>query len=240
MINVAICDDNLGTIEDVNNALQEYEKNSDFSFAITEFSTPSELYSYMQTNKIDIIFMDLAFKRPEDDGILWSARIHNQFPDCLILILTAYEDRYKEGYIARAFRFMTKPLVYQEFEANMNACLNERKLNKTIEVMHHGTELTIPLKSIIYLTAHFGGTEICTTSNTFYSNDSMLQWENRLDENTFLRIHKKYIINLAHIHHLDNHTVKMSNEKQFPVSRRKWNTLQTNYIKYDLKRGLSH
>ena len=240
MINIAICDDNPTIIEDVKKALLEYEKKTSLSCTVTEFPKPLELYAYMQTEKIDIVFMDLVFETPEDDGITWSARIHNQFPNCLLLILTAYEDRYKEGYIARAFRFMTKPLIYQEFEQNMNACLNELQLNQNIIVMHHGSELTIPLKNLIYLTAHFGGTEICTTTNTFYSNDSMLQWEQRLEGNAFLRIHKKYIINLAHIHSLENHIVCMSNGKQLAVSRRKWSILQSSHVKYDLKKGLSH
>ena len=150
MINIAICDDNFAVIEDVKKMIHQYEKNLADTFSISDFSLPSELFLSMQKNSVDIVFLDLEFHQPDYDGILWASRIHAQFPDCLILILTAYEERFREGYIARAFRFMTKPLIYQEFEQNMNACLNELKLHDSISIIQHGTELSIPLKNIIY------------------------------------------------------------------------------------------
>lgn len=240
MINIAICDDNFAVIEDVKKMIHQYEKNLADTFSISDFSLPSELFLSMQKNSVDIVFLDLEFHQPDYDGILWASRIHAQFPDCLILILTAYEERFREGYIARAFRFMTKPLIYQEFEQNMNACLNELKLHDSISIIQHGTELSIPLKNIIYFSAHFGGVEICTPGNTFYSHESLLQWEQQLEPNAFFRCHKKYLINLAHIHSLDDHMAEMSNLKQLPVSRRKWPLLQSAYIKYDLTKGLPH
>lgn len=240
MINIAVCDDNPAAIEDVRKNIWTYETNLEDNFSIHEFFSPLELFTFMQSNPVDIVIMDLEFNNPDFDGILWSSRIHSQFPDSLILILTAYEDRYREGYIARAFRFMTKPLIYQEFEQNMNASLNELKLHDTILISQYGTDISIPLQNIIFFSAHFGGVEICTLGSTFYSNESLLQWEQRLENNAFFRIHKKYLINLAHIHALGDHLVEMSNTRHLPVSRRKWSLLQSSYIKYDLTRGLPH
>lgn len=240
MINIAICDDNPAAIENVRKNIWTYKSNHEEKFSIHEFFTPMELFLFMQSNPVEIVIMDLEFHQPDHDGILWSTRIRSQFPECLVLILTAYEDRFREGYVARAFRFMTKPLIYQEFEQNLHACLNELNLHDTIVISQHGADISIPLKNIIYFSVHFGGVEICTLGNTFYSSESLLQWEQQLENQSFFRIHKKYLINLSHIHHLEDHMVEMSNLKQLPVSRRKWTPLQSSYIKYDLTRGLLH
>ena len=59
-------------------------------------------------------------------------KIHEEYPDTITLIYTAYEERYKEGYRARAFGFMTKPLTYKEFKYNMDDCISELSDTKKI------------------------------------------------------------------------------------------------------------
>lgn len=97
--------------------------------------------------------MDLEFGSKSEDGILWSTKIHQQFPQTLVLILTAYEERYKEGYIAKAFRFMTKTFDYSELCTNMDACMDELKLYKMIMISSHGNTQKIPINEILYFVA---------------------------------------------------------------------------------------
>lgn len=236
MIELAICDDSNASVETIKNAVDRFASDSHQNFHVTVFAAPSALFSHMQTNNIDIIFMDLEFNDRAEDGILWSAKINQQFPETLILILTAYENRYKEGYIVRAYRFMTKPLIAREFEENMNACLRELTLREATIIVHQGTKLTVPLKNIIYFSAYYGGSELHTTGSLIYSDDSLLQWENKLMHSSFFRCHKRYLINLYHIESLDNHYITMSNADKLSVSRRKWTSLQNSFIKYDLTR----
>ena len=111
---IAFCDDHEAVINQLNQLITEFDKETHTKNTLVSFSTPSELYAHMQTNKVDIIFMDLEFSDTTEDGIEWSKKIAKQFPHTIIIILTAYESRYKEGFVARAFRFMTKPIEEQE------------------------------------------------------------------------------------------------------------------------------
>lgn len=236
MIEIAICDDKAQSIDTVTTMLKDYFSAKDSRYHITAFSSPSTLFTYMSEHTVNILFMDLEFGLKEEDGILWSGKIHDAFPNTLVLILTAYESRYKEGYIARAYRFMTKPLLLQEFEQNMDDCLEELVSLQTVFIARQNVTYPILLKDILYLEAYAGGAALCTEHNIFYCDESLLHWEKTLPATLFFRIHKKYLINLEHVSSLENHIVIMDNSQKLPVSRRKWTAFQTSYIKFNVNR----
>ena len=235
MIQICICDDKKNTIKDLEKQLWVYAQEKSLDINVVYFSTPSTLYTYMkQNNPVNIIFMDLEFGVQSEDGILWSTRIHNEFPQTLVMILTAYEQRYKEGFIARAFRFMTKPFEYEELCKNMDACLEELKLYKIILVSSRGNTQKIPINEILYFIAQPGGSEIKTIQATHYCDDSLKQWELKTSSSIFFRCHKKYLVNLNAITKIKNHSLLLFNGEEIPVSRRKWTALKTAYVRFDI------
>lgn len=234
MIHIAICDDKKTTTENLEELVLDYTKEKSLDAKILYFSTPSELYEHMHQEAMDIIFMDLHFGSDNEDGILWATRIHRHFPQSLVLILTAYADRYKEGYVAKAFRFMTKPFSQEELYENLNACLEELNLYKAILLFRHGTVQKIPIMDILYFSAHSGGSQLKTLHTSFFCEESLLQWEEKTAPNIFFRCHKKYLVNLNAIEQIKNHTILLKNGEILPVSRRKWTLLKSSFIKFDI------
>ena len=235
MIEIAICDNQPEAVGNIQTSLKDYFQNRNKTYHIVTFSLPSALFAYMVQHPIHIVFMDLEFCDKDEDGILWSKKIHTAFPDTLVLILTAYENRYKEGYHARAFRFMTKPLIWEEFEENMDDCLEELLSLKTIDLVRQNRTYRITLKDILYLEAYAGGIAIHTYNNTFYCDESLLHWEQQLPDTLFFRCHKKYLVSLSHIESLEGHYALLDNGKKLPISRRKWTAFQTCYIKFNVR-----
>lgn len=236
MLRIALCDDQPSSNDHLKEQLLLYADKKKVDFQITVFENPSVLFASMSETAFDIVFMDLSFDSVENDGILWSIRINQNFPDTLVLILTAYESRFKEGYVARAYRFMTKPLIWQELKENMDSCLRELDSAQSILIQPHGIPLKLTVQDILYLEAHAGGSRIYTTGNAYYCDKSLLQWENELPDEYFFRCHKKYLISLSHIELLNNHCVQLSQGRKLPVSRRKWTVLREKYMKFDLAR----
>lgn len=239
MIEIAICDDHPQAVDHIQDSLENYFSKNNTPYHTVTFPLPSALFSYMCQHPVHIVFMDLEYCTKEEDGILWSKKIHVSFPDTLVLILTAFESRYKEGYVARAFRFMTKPLIPQELEENMDDCLDELSSLKTISIVRQNVTYNIMLKDIVYLEAYAGGVAIYTVNSTFYCDESLLHWEQELPSSLFFRCHKKYLVSLSHIEKLENHSVLLDTKEKLPVSRRKWTAFQTYFIKFNVRRNCS-
>ena len=234
MIHIAICDDKKITTANLETLLQTYTKEKSLDVEILYFLTPSSLYDHMSQNPTDIIFMDLDFGTEQEDGILWATRIHQDFPDTLVIILTAYENRYKEGYVAKVFRFMTKPFSKEELYENMHACLEELDLYKAVRLSRHGNTHKIPIQDILYFAAQSGGSELKTFETYYFCDESLLQWEEKVSPNIFFRCHKKYLVNLNSVEQIKNHTIFLVNGEKLPVSRRKWTLLKSAFIKFDI------
>ncbi|MBQ4530050.1 MAG: response regulator transcription factor [Lachnospiraceae bacterium] len=231
---IAICDDQEYISAQLHRLLAKYQRERDVQIETSYFSLPSLLHSDMQEKPFDLIFMDLEFENNEEDGILWSKKIHQDFPKALILILTGYPHRYKEGYIVRAFRFMTKPIIEDELFEYLDDCLNELQIATQISFFRSGISHKIFLKDILYFQAQSGGSELFTYDNNYYCDESLLQWENTLPPHLFFRCHKKYLVNLGQISSFKNHTVVLKNGVKLSVSRRKWTSLLSAYMKFDI------
>lgn len=239
MIEIALCDDHWQIIDQLGAYLEEYLQQRSLKYHIHKFLTPSEAYKYMNHEVVHILFMDLEFGKEDEDGVLWTKKIHEAFPSTMVLILTAYEYRYKEGYRARAFRFMTKPLIRQEFEENMDDCLRELDGLQTIWLKQKNINIQITVKDILYIKAYVGESEIHTKERLYYSEESLSQWEMQLQENHFFRIHKSYLINMAQVTDIiaNHHEIVLGGDVRLPVSRRRWTEFQNHYMRYDVSRN---
>lgn len=232
---IALCDDQRKVCVELNELLQRYNDEKNIQNKFMYFEKPSELYEYMLENVVDIIFMELDFGDEAEDGILWLKKIHKHFPHTISIILTNDTKRYKEGYEARVFRFMTKPIEEKELYAYLDASLEELQLTQSISLTRRGITYPILVQDVFYLSAHFGGSELWTKSDAFLCEESLLQWENRLPVDMFFRCHSKYVVNLAHITGFDKQMLTLENGEKIPISRRRWKAFQLAYMKFDTK-----
>lgn len=232
---IALCDDQKSIWEEFGGFIKKFDETRRQQSDLCYFSKPSDLFSYLQEETVDLIFMDLEFPEAAEDGIYWLKKINQYFPHILFIILTAYENRYKEGFEARAFRFMTKPVEEKELFEYLTAGMEELRLTESISLMRRGIPHKILLKDICYLSARSGGSELWTGTNMYCCEESLLQWEKRLPETVFFRCHSKYLVNLAHVAKLEHQTITLANGKKIPVSRRRWKAFQLAYMKFDTK-----
>lgn len=235
IMKIVLCDDQRVVSEELEDLIKKYDEINQQVNEFTYFSKPSELFDYMQKEAVDIIFMDLEFQDISEDGIVWLKKIKKYFPRTIVIILTAYENRYKEGYEARAFRFMTKPIEEKELFEYLQVSMEEFQLTESISIMRRGIPHNILVRDICYLSAQSGGSELWTRTDMFCCEESLLQWEQRLPETVFFRCHSKYLINLAHVIKFENQVLTLVDGEKIPVSRRRWKAFQLAYMKFDTK-----
>ena len=236
---IVLCDDQKTTFYELQPLIEKFSQKHPAKTDFLYFSKPSLLFSHLQNEPIDLLFMDLEFCDAKEDGILWLKKIKQQFPGVIVIILTAYEKRYKEGFEARAFRFMTKPIEEQELFNYLEVSMEELELTKSITLTRRGIPHTIFIRDICYLSAQSGGSELWTKNSMYYCEESLLQWEQQLPCTAFFRCHSKYLVNLAYVTSFDHHVLTLINGEKLPVSRRKWKAFQLAYMQFDTKKGFS-
>ena len=58
-------------------------------------------------------------------------------------------------------------------------------LSKTLSIVRRGITYPIPLKNILYFSTQSGSSELWTEPTTYYCDESLLQWEEKLPASLF-------------------------------------------------------
>jgi DNA-binding LytR/AlgR family response regulator len=198
-------------------------------FDIITFASGEELLAY--TGELHIILMDIEMD--QIDGIATTGLLHHKNPDTIVILVTSHVRRFKDGYKVNAYRFMTKPIHKSEFTEYMNDAIAEVLGRRSITLRKEGVDVTINMKSILYVSAQQGYTEVWTTKNTYRSENSLITWEEQLDPKLFFRCHKKHLVNISQIEDLSDR-IKLKNGDVIEVSRRKHAQLRELFMNYNV------
>ncbi len=231
-LHLVICDDEPEQIELMTEMLQKLEQ--DTPFLIESFSCAKDLLSELLTRSEngtkmpDIIFSDI--KMPDVDGITFGKRLCQLAPESFLVFTTAYAEYAIQGYEARAYRYLLKPISADTIREIIQDVLLEIG-NRYRLVIKAKEEYMVPLKDVIYLGAEDKYTVIYTTMGYHVTRISLLEYEKMLECYGFFRIHRKYLVNTFHHFAIGNGKITLSNGQELPISRRKKDSYYENVMK---------
>lgn len=94
-----------------------------------------------------------------------------------------------------------------------------------LPVSMHGRIALLDIGEVVFLRAEGHHTQVCADGRHYFCNLSLSQLESRLPQDRFVRVHRSYIINLAHasavLRHDEQFVISMAGntEEKIPVSR---------------------
>ncbi|MCY1532447.1 Sensory transduction protein LytR [compost metagenome] len=198
---------------------------------------------WLKSNTVDVIFLDITM--PEEDGFefLKSLSVKNM----KVVFVTAHNEFALQAIKASAVDYILKPVHIDELRKaveklrlllnnpvakDQNQLLMQHLLNsvnhpgaiRKIAVPQLGSIRFIDLDDIVSLQADSNYTIIhLKDMQKVVISRTLKDFEDLLDENTFVRIHKSHIVNLNHIKEystMDGGVVRMSDGNQWSISRR--------------------
>jgi two-component system, LytTR family, response regulator len=175
-------------------------------------STAIAAASVLQKSTVDILFLDVEM--PEMTGIeLVKSLPHKPF---VVLISS------KEGYAASAFDldvtdYIVKPLDYARFMRAYNKVLDAMKADEEVKPMQNKLfvkadsvllGLDIAKIAMVEAMADYVRIYVGDKRHTVYS--SMKGIEAKLGAQSFIRVHRSYIVNLAMIDAVEDNTITVA------------------------------
>ena len=217
MINIAIVDDDIRSVDRIREYLDRYSGEMTRSFNITAFSDGDMIVSGYN-HQFDVIFMDVEMKFM--DGISAAEEIRRVDSEVVIIFITNMMQYAIQGYAVQAFNYLLKPVSYFAFSHCLNKALSLRdnRKNKFALLNIKGGTARIDIKDIYFVETQ-GHVTICHVVNGEYQlTQTMREVESKLCDSHFFRISKGYLINLAYVENFDNNEVKIG-KFTLPVSR---------------------
>lgn len=189
--------------------------------------------------KPKLIFLDVQM--PGMDGFdVLEAIEHKPY----VIFTTAYDQYAIQAFDKNAIDYILKPLDEERFKLAIKRAIDRVKAEQTnvediimnikggedtkysshLFVQKSEKLLNIEVKDIVHLEASGDYTVLTTKTDQYLSSSGIGKLEEKLNPETFIRIHRSTIINLNFLKEIEKHfngglIVKMENGKSFPVSR---------------------
>jgi DNA-binding LytR/AlgR family response regulator len=219
-IHIAICDDNKIFCSQLNSFIQRFNKDNNINCEVNIFSSGIELLC-QYTDEYKIIILDIEMYGM--NGIETALEIRKKNQKVIIWFLTVSESYVMEGYKAEAYKYLIKPLTYEEFSKEFSDSIRwmEEKYVSPIVVEYKNEIFNLEADDILFIEV-FGHKLIYHLQEEAITTiDTLKNIEVELRKSNFLRIHRSYLVNLKKVKTFNKIEVIMQNNERIPISKYK-------------------
>lgn len=181
-----------------------------------------EAITFLHNNKVDLMFLDLNM--PEMGG-LDMLKTLSRPPK--VIFTTAYSEYALESYEYGAVDYLLKPIKFERFMKAINKLVEQFPVSMqevssqdddSSSIFIKEDQITYQLKTatILYIEAYGNYLKVHTPDKTYVIRETMHEMQNLLPEKEFIRVHKSYIVSLAHIESIMGNRISIKGE-EIPV-----------------------
>lgn len=230
---ILVCDDDAVFAQEMTERLGQLLAPIDRWGKVDCVSDPA-LLTDEQLGCYDIAFLDIDMG--EMSGLALARRIRALHRDTVLIFVTNYVEYSLEGYEVQAFRYLLKSELDEKLEKYMrqavSVCRRERAL---IRIYSEREEVDIPPQAILYIETaqrrsilHLRG----FSCDTLPTRMTLNELTGLLAPRGFLRVHKSFLVNMAHIQRLQSTLVCLAGGIELPVSAHRYSEVKKEYLQW--------
>ncbi len=238
MLRIALCDDNEVILNSIYNIISNYLKENQHTYKINKFTKGNLLLENHCNEGYDIIFLDIDM--PSISGFDIAKQLRESDDKCYIIFITNHSELVYESFDFQPFNFIRKTgsePIEKSLHKVLNQLMRQIKQNEII-VFDDSTKGKIPVavRDIMYLESdkHYIRYYIHNIDSDIRIRETMKSCEAKYLSLDFVKIHKKYLVNMRYLTSIDNNydEVKLKYGKRLPMSRNYKKSVDNQYTLY--------
>ncbi len=189
-------------------------------------SDADEALEILGSNDVDLLLLDIDLPTRSGVDLVRSGDIIPQ-----VVFITAHREFAVDAFEHDVTDFIVKPVDSPRFEKAVEKALvnyryrNELTRQDHIYVKVNSRLVKVSFPEIVLIESHGDYVRIHLRDDVHTVYTRMNTVENALRNKGFQRVHRKYLINLAEIHSVEDNQVQLSNGATIPVSKANWTAL---------------
>lgn len=228
MLRILICDDEEAFSRRLRGALRL--ELPETKAAICAYSAMEEIPEGVLAG-CDLAFLDIDFSGKQYTGLDIAARLRRLRPEAVIIFVSNYIEYAPRGYEVGAFRYLLKSELERKLGQYLQEALAQLESERQVlTIRAEGEPVSIPLHQILYLEANQHTVLVHTTGRDYTTYATLAELEERLESKGFLRIHKSYLVNMAHLSKYQSQEAVLSDGTRLRVSARSYAAQKQKYL----------
>ncbi|HPD95293.1 MAG: response regulator transcription factor [Bacteroidales bacterium] len=190
---------------------------------VETFNSAVPVFEYLQEHPIDFMFLDIEM--PNLTGIEFVKCLQNP---PLVVIISANRDYAIEGYELSVVDYVLKPLTFERLVKAVNKIFEASNLKNLKSMLAAETDyiflrenkknVRVKIDEILYIESIKDYVKVVTTSKTVVTKQSLSNFEELLNPNEFVRVHRSFIVAKKHIDAFSLASVEVG-EVEIPIGR---------------------
>ena len=184
---------------------------------VTTFDNALDGLAYLNSNQVDILFLDINMDELSGIDLLNSCKINSE-----VIITTAYQEYALKGYELNITDYLLKPFTFDRFlqavnKAQENLSRSNDSTNDYIFIKTESRLEKIMIDDILFIEGMRDYRRIHTTSKKIMTLQKFGELETLLPTQKVFRVHKSYMVGLAKIDSIERSRIRI-NEQIIPIS----------------------
>ena len=234
MYRFAICDDDPQFAALLKEALISRLNSRNIAFEISSFDTPSDLISrFEQGEPYDLLFLDIVFQ--DTTGIQTARRLRSFHTDTDIIFLSSSSDYALESFDVSPLHYLIKTDKLEKLEEALDRFF-DKHADQSFYIKSREGILALPVSEILFfeIYGHDLSVHLISGENHTFSG-TLKKIEEDLPGSTFIRAHKSYLVNMAHIVKIARYEISLSNGKTIPISKKNYLSIMSAFVDYSTR-----
>lgn len=210
----------------------EYTKSVPFLEIAGQCYLATEAISMINQQDVDLLFLDIQM--PKIKGLDFLRTLKNP---PLVIITSAYEEYALESFELDVCDYLHKPYRFDRFLKACNKALEWQQLRKQptipkqsarqspepatdhIFIKSDKKHIKVSLEDVYYLESYGNYVKVWFEDSFHLTPATLSSFEEILPSDSFLRIHKSFIINKEYIDYLEGNLLFLKNDQELSVGK---------------------
>lgn len=235
IINIAVCDDEQDSLDNIQKELFQLENALNITIETYLYTDGKKVVDLIYNNKedFDILFLDIDM--PNISGLEVAKKLREKGSDIILIFISAHEQYVFDSIEYNPFRYIRKNRVKKELPLAMRAvCSRFAEMKDThIVVKTEDTEVKIKHSDIMYFetTARKVGIHL-SNGEILVIRKTIKELCEEINNDDFIRIHSGCVANAKYIDKFSSYDITLDNGEQLIVSRTRIKNVKTALMNY--------
>ncbi|XTR39105.1 LytR/AlgR family response regulator transcription factor [Paraclostridium tenue] len=232
MLKIAICEDEVKQQEILEQYIDKILTEITKDYEILTFISGEELLENYPEN-VDIFLLDI--KMDKLNGMEIAKKIREIDKKEVEIIFTTSLVKYiQDGYEVRAYRYLLKPIKFDDLKKHLTSCIKEINEKKENYIVVNGKNdvYKINISHITYIEIQNKDMTIHTIDKDYNIKMSIDKIEKELSRYNFFRCHKSFLVNISYIENIKQYIAILENKDEVPISRHRFKETKARFLSY--------